>query len=436
MDLTGTDVALLLSTFALSAGAYLAWPSRWNIPAHMAVAFWTVAFFVPIAVVDTPDAFPASTVNRFSSVLVIGAVAYVAGIILAVVVFAPMHATGIFARIAAWESIDEDRLARRTLAVALTSVLLLATAIVVMGFVPMFAPDPFAAKFFRGSYGAAYRPVAPLYRGASGLLAVFIPLILVYGLARPRKLKWRLAFLMALGLMLVTLQRGPAVTGVLLAVGAWLIQRRRTGIFIALVIFTYFVGALSYVALDWLGLITYETTPGVTIWNSVAASVPDIADNMYFLERWEHAGEPLTQGRTFFGGVVPGNYSWNPGVWTLTLGQAGIDISTISSGGLRLLLPVWGLVSFNGIGIIVVSFASGMLAGVLTRSVGLAMDSNPSFVGRIWCLVLYGVWWNTIVEFTTVGYLTVIQLVVLYWACSGFRPGRGQSGRRQPLART
>ena len=415
------DALILGATLALAAAPYLAWPSRWNVLAHLGVAFWVVAFFVPVAVVGVTEAHPQPVVERLSWVLAWGAGAYVLGVILGSSI-SPARPHGIFARLQSWNFADTDPVARRTLAVGFVAILLLAVALLWMGFVPMFADDPFAAKFFRGEYGEAYRPVAPLYRAASGVLTVLLPLLLVYGVSAARGWRWRIGFVFGFLLMLGTLQREPAVTGVLLVLGVWLASRRRSGVFFLIAVAAYTAGALYYTVLSELSIIQTVDTGAQTFSETVALSAPDVADVLWFLGRWESYNEPLTFGRTFFGGVVPGNFQWNPGVWSLTLGNPNVDLESISSGCLRLPLPVWGLSSFGAVGVVAVPFLSGAFAGFLAKSVARVMPHLNSLIARLWAVVLYSAYWALLVEYVTVGYLTLVQFVVVYWACRGFRP--------------
>lgn len=413
---------LVLGAFLVfGCGSYLVWPSRWNIPAHLSLGFAGVAYVVPILFLGQLSEYPKGLVVELTKVMTLGAFFLVAGMLLGANLvqrarvaerWAPLARVGV-----------QDRVRSRTLAVFVAALLGLAAAIALMGFIPMFADDPFSAKFFRGQYADAYRPVAPLFRGATSIITALIPVAAAWAWSRVG-FAWKLALGVSVGLMAVTLQRGPAFSGLLIFVGVVLASRRKTLWFLLLVLMTYIAGTLMYYVLGQLGVESFEgkeLTDGSFL-RTIAATAPDIPDLMSFLERWHRQGSGLTLGRTFWGGLVPGNFAWNPGVWTVTLGDPNYDISTTSSGGLRLPMPVWGLVSFGVPGVMLVALASGLFVGLWARIMDTLIQAATDLVDRTWILVLGASVRGLTSEFYLISYIDVVEftvIVAIVWAIRG-----------------
>ncbi|XBB65418.1 hypothetical protein ABFU82_15005 [Nocardioides sp. WV_118_6] len=421
------ELQLLVAYFLLSCATYLVWPSRWNIPAHVALGFWVVAYLVPIGVVGTHRTFAPGLTDEYADVLLGGAIAFTVGVVLGTGV-AP-RSTHLFGRIARTRFAPGDEAVTRTAVVTVAAIAVLLFAMLRMGFVPMFADDPLAAKFFRGAYGEAYRPVAIPYRVGTGILPLLLPILAAFALRAEARARVRWWFLLgvALLLMLLTLQRGPAATGLLLLVGVLLAGRRRPLTLVTTAVAVYVGGALFYVALGWLGLVESPVASGPGLAASIAASTPDVSDGLGFLQRWHQHGEPLTAGRTFLGGLVPGNFRWNPGVWTVALGDDAVRLQQLNTGGLRLASPVWGLVSLGPVGVVLVPLLSGIVAGSLTAQLRRALDSATDLVARTWLFVAHAALAGVLVEFMTIGYIGVLQLVAGLWIIGRPRADREEA---------
>jgi hypothetical protein len=101
-----------------------------------------------------------------------------------------------------------------------------------------------------------------------------------------------------------------------------------------------------------------------SIFENIAAGSPDISDQLGWLNGFLR-GEYFSYGRTIFGGLVPGNYQWNPSVWTLSYDDIGLDISDMGTGGLRLTPAEWGYANFGWFGVAVIPLVSGILNGFM-----------------------------------------------------------------------
>lgn len=409
----------LLSSATLALGTYLVWPSRWNIPAHIAIGFFTVSQFVPIALLGELNDQSQTAVVALTKIQVVGSAFFLLGIL-----FGSFFVSQGRVR-ERWEMlgvVGESASVGRRAGIALIVALAMVTiAIGAMGFVPMFAEDPIAAKYFRGSYGSAYAPVAPIYRAGTTIITLLIPISAAYAVYR-RRLSWLAATGIALVLMVVTLQRGPAFTGLLLFLGVFLVARGRTGMFVILAIGSYVAGTLFYVVLGLLGVDNFEGTElaGGSVLATIAATAPDVSDAFWFFGRWVTAGEPLTLGRTFLGGLIPGAFPWNPGVWTLTLGTPSVDVSALNSGGLRLPLPLWGRLAFGDLGVILVPFISGFFAGFIARTSHYIMLLSMTPLSRAWVIVINSAASAVLVTYYTMSYTDIVQLVALLWIVGSF----------------
>ena len=77
-------VALLVAALTvLALGGYVVWPSRWNVPAHIALGFSISAYLVPVVLAGALDRFPASSTRDYAELVALGAAAYLTGLIIA-----------------------------------------------------------------------------------------------------------------------------------------------------------------------------------------------------------------------------------------------------------------------------------------------------------------------------------------------------------------
>jgi hypothetical protein len=415
---------LCISLVGMSVISYVAWPSRWNVIAHGQVAFSIVAYVIPILILGRLDGLSSDAVDLYYKVTLFGFLAMFTGVLIGKSVVGD----GLAPRLSRRAGFDKPEvsylISSRTLKIAIVAVAMVCVAFAVMGFVPMLADNPFEAKFFRGPYAAAYAPVAPLYRFGTTAIALLLPLIGAFAW-KSRSIAWVGLFAMSAGVMFLGLMRDPAVTGILLLIGLMIAARGRgLPLYFALLIGVYFIGSSLYFLLSKLGLpgfgLQTSTATGLgqrTFLDEVSAGAPDVTDQMTFLRAWMTFPQ-YTDGRTWVGGLIPGNYPWNPSVWSLSVVNPGVPISEITSGGLRLPAPIWGLVSFGWPGVIAVSLLSGIALGFLARLASRLVPSTSLVTSVCWLLV-YAAALDVFPVFYRLSYLSVIQLgivvVLLFW---------------------
>ena len=426
---------LCLSLTGLNALSYLVWPSRWNIPAHAQLAFSVVAYIVPIFFLDGLSTWSPQVVDLYFGVMISGFACAAIGTVIGGWVASLRGAVAFGQRLVPSATFLQVTIPNRVRSVIIVAVVALIACFLFMGFAPALAADPFMAKFFRGEYAEPYRPVAPIYRAATTALTLFIPLAALQAWRR-RNLGGMLILAAALTVMILSLQREPAVSGVLLLLGAALAVHGSGMVwyFVAL-LGVYFVGSGMYFVLASLGFEAFAQGASVSrTWlQEVAAGSPDIADQLLFLSQWS-SRPSYTNGLTFVGGLIPGNFRWNPSVWTLAVVNPGVDVSSIVSGGLRLPAPIWGLVSFGWPGVFAVSALHGFFVGLLA---GFARNLIPKqgVAGAIILLVVYSAFLDVLPVFFRLSYLSVLQLVIVLLVVY-FRPARGQFSPNRELGLT
>ena len=357
-------LAISLASFAFST--YIVWPSRWNVPAHLQVGFAITAYVLPLLMTDVLSHYDRALISTLTAVVCFGAVANIFGVFVGgrlprikllripfsfkapsnsdLIKFASKRATMLFA----------------------IAVAGLIVSFLVMGFVPMFAAKPYAAKFFRGEYQYRYLPVAIPFRSSYYIIITLIPILgaLWY---ETRRLKYAALLAVGAAAITATLNRGPLGEALLLLVGVLAASkgRRWSLLYLVAVPVVYFVGSTYYYLLsEVLGILEVpkhysRVEPG--LFALAAAGSPDIMDAFTLLSAFFARGE-FTYGRTFFGGLVPFHYQWNPSVWALSVISGG-DVNRLVSGGLRLPVPLWGYTAFGWPGTVLVPFLSGLIAG-------------------------------------------------------------------------
>ncbi|MET0734963.1 MAG: hypothetical protein ABWY55_04875, partial [Microbacterium sp.] len=379
---------LLVGLVGLNCITYVVWMNRWNIVAHTALAFSIVAYVIPIVSLSRLDGLSSAALDLYYQVIVTGFFFAFIGVLIGAWISRGYDSERLVASAGFMDAGVQERIRRRVLIAGALCVAGVAAAFAVMGFVPALTDDPLTAKFFRGAYAAAYQPVAPLYRGATSILSVLLPIIFLYAM-KLRRLKWVLLAASALVVLLLGLMRDPAASGILLLLGVYIAVRRKPWIlYFAILVGTYFIGGAMYFILGQLGFSNFgDVGAQADLLTSAAAGAPDISDQLLFLNAWLRDPQ-YTYGLTWLGGLIPGNNPWNPSVWSLSIVNPTQEITAIASGGLRLPPPIWGLVSFGWPGVVLVSVVTGAIQGFLA-GIGKRVIPSTSIEASTYWLVLY-----------------------------------------------
>lgn len=415
---------LCLTLLGFSIVSYIAWPSRWNILAHTQLAFGVVAYVIPVLLLGGARRVPGDVVILYTQIMVVGFSFAVVGTILGAWLATRARSIAFVSTLVIPANHINRAIPRRTLWFALCGVAGVLVAFWVMGFIPAFAADPFAAKFFRGEYAERYAPVAPIYRASTSVLAALLPLLTMYAMWR-RKPVWIAIFLASTATLLLTLQREPAASGILLFIGI-LVAIHSKGMFIYFlgILAVYFAGSASYFVFAALGIGNFaagiDLNPAGFLEN-VAAGAPDVADQFVFLQAWL-ANPVYAHGLTFFGGLIPGNFQWNPSVWSLTVTNPGAALADINSGGFRLPGPLWGYVNLGWGGAALIGIVYGCVTGYLAKSVSITLKKqsdpgnlrNPQQRERIvLTFVVYAALVDCAGQFFALSYVSVLQTTLV-----------------------
>jgi hypothetical protein len=379
-------------------GTYLIWPSRWNIPAHLSLGFCVTAYLVPGLATDVWGLFEERTKLLYMQINLVGAVALVVGLYAGnrTVLFKKLHRR--FTQLYRSESAQNASM-NRVQMIGIVAVMGMIVAYLIMGFVPMFAEDPFSAKQFKNEYFEPYYRAAYLFRGSFSLLLVAIPLLFTVWWI-DRRTKPLLVALLAVLLITVSLARQSSAMGLITFIG-FIAARSQRGSrwFLVLTAIVFPLGSAGYLL---LGLLTgVESLTSIysldSVADIVASGAPDIYDQLTFLSGFQDVNS-FTYGRTIFGGLVPGNYMWNPSVWSITYDNLGADISAMVTGGLRFSTALWGFCNFGWVGVVLIPFASGLINGTLIASLR-RLPMNQSLMCSALVLTIYMTLGKQITEF-------------------------------------
>lgn len=362
---------VFISSALMMVGTYIIWFSRYNIPSHLWLGAIFVAYFVPLFMVDVLSRFSPEIVTLYTWILSLGALSYVVGLIYGFnyVPINKLVKTPTFM----FSSLETFLRKRSGYLIGLTIISLIATALswMYIGTVPMFSSDPFTAKFFKGEFYDAYMRVALPYRLAQTIQITLFPILVALWFLTRRKIILLLIIFIMLFFSLA-LTRGLVFSGIFTLIALFAAKKRIYVFwFIVTYIMIFSIGSAIYFLVGLLfGSEAFGAINAVgdDVWKIIAAGSPDIADQLSLLIAFENHGE-YTLGRTFVGGLVPGQYYWNPSAWSLYLVNDINDISDVSSGGFRIPVAMWGYFSFGWVGVIIVPALSGIILGASTRYV-------------------------------------------------------------------
>ncbi|WP_428331687.1 hypothetical protein [Mucilaginibacter sp.] len=400
-------VALTLFSFS----GYIVWPSRYNVVTHGMVAGGFISIIVPALILGVPDNYPPAIVDLYTKVLVLGILFFLPALIIGFVIgrrLPTQFSFDIMTREA-----YEERAIKVTKIFMVIGVAGLIASYIGMGFMPMFAAEPIAAKLFRGQYQEPYLRVAILFRISFFLISTITPIACIIWYKKRSKL---FLFLTSLGLflMIASLERSGAFGGVVFAFIIVMSFKSRAH-FVVLMVILIGIFVLSSFFYYIVGVRHFEGNENV--WEVIGRSAPDIDDQMQFMVKFDQ--KPVwTYGRTMYGGLIPGHYEWNPSVYTLGIIAPGRDVNDVGSGGLRLPLPLWGYVSFQWLGVILFSFFTGLLTGVFIGILKSWVLKYDSIIIRATAIIAFGAVATPIVGFTLMNMFAIppalIMLFYLY----------------------
>ncbi|MBB6240096.1 hypothetical protein HDC90_004760 [Pedobacter sp. AK013] len=414
-----TNLIICLSLCIFYLGTYVIWFDRRNIFNHFFIGFCLVAYVIPVCVIDFEKIAGVDILNLYSIINLIGAISFVVGLLIGnkwkkiglidqMVNFKIVH--GYLS-----EPIKLKRFLKVCDRMYLFGIIGVTLSFVLMGFVPIFASDPILAKFFKGEYQEPYKRVAYIYRTSRLLIELLLPLKILQILN-----KWSLKnmslIVWGLALIIFSLNRGPMLTGLLLALSIiFSLNKSRTIFFsyIGVIVMSVLIGSSLYYILAIFSPFGYYggLDLGSNVFEAISFGSPDISDQLTFLNQFVQKGSDFTYGLTFIGGLIPFNFKYSPSSWTLFVANDTSDISEIASGGFRIPVSMWGYTSFGWFGVVLVPFLSAFFIGYIVRKIKPIIRSlDSTFSNRIKFYFISFIYLNVLVVFTNY-YLISIYLL-------------------------
>lgn len=384
----------------------MAWASRFNVAWTTNVALFTTAYLIPLILFDFNLLSDEGTLSTLTLLNTIGAMAMILGVIAGRNI-SNRKAT-VFDLYPDLNFIAKDPIAeKRASKLLIIGIIGMILCFAWMEMVPAFAEDPFSAKFFKGSYKQKYDQISIIYRFSQFSIITTLPLTMAYALERRRTMTVA-ASVLAMSVLAASLTRAPVLEGAMLIAAIMLSESKKKFIFfIIFSMIVYFIGGSVYAI---IGLTKSEGS----IFQDIAAGVPDIIDHLSFLKSFDIRSN-LTYGMTFIGGLIPGNHAYNPAIFSLTISNPMADTSEIASGGFRMPPSLWGYASFGYIGSVLVCFISGLIIGrskKLIRTIKTTETLSEKMAIVLWFKIII-IFYATFYAMFYFGLLSIIIFIYL-----------------------
>lgn len=416
---------------------YLVWPSRWNIPTHLVTGFCVTGYIIPGLLTNVWEGYSNTTLNHFIGINLLGAVALCLGTVIPLFVSNQNYPSP-FLKYRGLNNISVI-IAKRIFPIFLAAVIGIYIAYVVMGFVPLFASNPLLARQFRGEYQEPYYRVAVLFRLSFFVISTTMPVMLLAAWEHKSKYMFITAFLGAAALFL-SLSRSSMATGALFFVGVLAASQRSRAPIRWYILTVIGLFPLASVLFYWVGIFlkvdALVNMYNGSVFENIAAGSPDISDQLKWLNGFLR-GEYFSYGRTIFGGLIPGNYAWNPAVWTISYDDVGVDVSEMGTGGLRLTPAEWGYANFGWFGVVVLPLISGILNGFML----LYLKKAEGVLNRLQfavALLVYSTLGQQIATFYTLSMYSIpaVAVALYIWQANSkaLRMYKAQLARQRLLA--
>lgn len=373
-------VALLV----LGCGQVVCWRRRDNVAAYIAGGLFFVSAVVPLLGTSLVDSYDASLVAHYANVLTVGAAAFLVGIAIGA------H-PGSFGRLL---PVTFSRplplaiprfLVRRTRGAGVAALLGMLVAFELLGYVPLLAANRQAAKYGVGPYRAGFARGSLVYHLALAAASTVIPVVLAVAYRRRSRLDLLLAG--GLGLVLLaTLNRGTAFVGPLAFIVALAVERRvRPAVILAGVCLAFVAGTLA-------NELVYDAPPAASpsFALRVAATAPDLSDQLGFLRGFELQGGEHVGVKTITAALTPGKSKgeYDASRYALRTLTGTDNLDDLASGGARLPAPIWGFAAYGFAGAAAWSFIAGIFAGWGTAMVRRMLTAVQDAPGQSINLIL------------------------------------------------
>lgn len=375
-----TIAELLVSYAIFCLGPYLVWPSRWNVVGHFQLGFFFVAYFIPLLWTDPAGSVSTSTVCLYASIMALGAASYLLGLPLG---FFSCRYSVTGRRLLAMPDLNYRGLfTHRVITVSFCATVGLFLCFAIMGYIPILAVDPLAAKYAHDEYRTGFLRASALFGPSFLAFVSYLPLLIVI-CAKSKKASCSFVLFLGLAATAAYLRRGEIGISLIAGTGILVAEKRSRVAFVSyllIVICMMWIGTLANYLLNvYFSLKTGDFQSGEELTELTAIGAPDVSEGLRFFESFENQHEPLTYGAQFVGGLIPEQsvtLSWiplaryNPGFWAMGVLYGTNDqhfIRNHGGGGIRLAIPISGYCAFRWTGTIIMSALAGFLTGYLAR---------------------------------------------------------------------
>jgi len=348
---------ILVASLVLLCGQVVVWRRRDNILGYLQAGLYFASFVVPVLFTTIVDDSDPSVVDLYVKIALLGAVGYLAGLVYGAVIGERQHLPAV--------SFDRplgDRLppviVRRARLVAAVALVALVLSFGLLGYIPFFAADRVGAKYGTGIYRAGLERGALVFHLALRMGSTILPLLLALWVRRRRGIDLVLAVGLGLGLLL-TLSRGSALLGPTVFIIAVLVNWNWKPLAILALVCGLYVSATL---VNEIVQVTRPTT-SASFSTRVAASAPDLSDQLGFLNGYRVSGSVQVGLKPILAGISLNKGEFNPSSYALRIRTGVVDTGEFAAGGLRLPAPIWGYASYGYPGAVLWSFLSGIFIG-------------------------------------------------------------------------
>ena len=409
-------IAIILYFGSMCFLPLLLWPSRRNIRVFAGLPFAFIAYFFGA------DYFiEMARVNNYPSEDIFDL--YTVMLLVSTVLFVVFFCCGYFHQwrlkcrlnhlLDSFEVNYLDCIIRQSHWLACASVIMFLLAFYGMGFIPAFSENPLMAKYGAGEYHEQYQSFAIFYRMGLNLASLAIVLLLLRWGYSKRSYTSVIFFVLVFGCLLLSLRRGMiggAIFGVLFSYMA-LQSKLKFVSFFVLYCMVYCLGAAG----NEIFFYAIGMRESIDL-SSIFLGVPDVADQLLFLGSWVDDRWDYTYGLTWIGGLIPYNFDYNIGAYSLKV--IGAQAGEVASGGFRLPVPVIGYISFDWLGLVAFVSSSAYLDGLFLSSMRHRLQdaTNKDFmILNVFLLPVFaGVFHSAVTGFLMD---QVFVIIVVYFLC-------------------
>ena len=396
----------LLSYAVFMLGTVFVWPSKRNFILWLSFPFFITAYVFPLLAVNFSAAYSSADIQFLTNCNLIGALSFLSGLVFgALLKFKFKWSMPLSFGEA---NINISTLEKKVFWLTVFGCLGMSFCFLWMGMVPMFSEQPFYAKFFRGPYKEKYDQISIIYRFSQAVLITVMPFCFALLLDK-RRLLILAPLIWALLLFIGALTRSEVGAGLMIYLMAWSTKNRLR--------FTFFV-IFSMLLYGFANLIYFMLGFGSSDSDMISvlmSGATDIADQLSFISKFNPSND-LTYGLTFLGGLIPGNFKYNPSVYTLMIANGSDDVSSMASGGFRLPLSLAGYMAFSWFGVVLVPFVVGLITGMVVRVLKMMPFSSifHIIIVMMWFKLGVSFW----IEFYNFTYGKLISFAILFFLLS------------------